>query len=120
MTHRLSPAGPLAWARLARFSGLLLLGAAAGCPPEGELVTDNTSMTSECGQRARIDNQVKQQAVTDFTAAGKTCQPYDMQISSTNPQETLWRVCCGGVAFTYIYFPQKCVVRRSAGPLECK
>jgi len=122
VTHRPTPAVLLhkPWTRLARLAGLLMLGAVAGCPAEGELVADNTLPTSECGQRERIDNQVKQQAAADFASAGKTCQPFDMQLSTTNPQETLWRVCCAGTAFSYIYFPQKCVVRRSAGPTDCK
>lgn len=92
----------------------------ATCVPEGEQVADNSLGTSDCGQRERIDAQVKQLAASDFAGAGKPCQPYDMQLTTTNPQETLWRVCCGDTAFTYIYFPQKCVVRRSAGPLACK
>ena len=122
MTHRRTHAvlQPQLGARLASLAGVLILGAAAGCVPEGELVADNTLPTSECGQRERIDRQVKQQASVDFASAGKPCEPYEMHLSATNPQETLWRVCCAGTAFTYIYFPQKCVVRRSAGPLDCK
>lgn len=101
--------------------GLLALAAAQGsCVPEAELAGDGGQTTSDCGQRERIDGQVKQQAAADFASAGKPCQPYDMQLTTTNPQETLWRVCCGGVAFNYIYFPQKCVVRKAAGPTACK
>jgi hypothetical protein len=101
--------------------GVLALFAAQGsCTPEAELVADSGVTTSDCGQRERIDGQVKQQAAADFASAGKPCQPYDMQLTSTNPQETLWRVCCAGVAFNYIYFPQKCVVRKASGPGECK
>jgi hypothetical protein len=100
--------------------GLLAAGLFASCVPESEQVQDSNLPTSDCGQRERIDGQVKQLAASDFASAGKPCQPYDMQLSTTNPQETLWRVCCGDTAFTYIYFPQKCVVRRSAGPFACK
>lgn len=92
---------------------------AGSCVPDADLSSDGV-LTAECGQRERIDAQVKQQAAADFAAAGKPCQPYDMHLTTTNPQETLWRVCCSGFSFNYIYFPQKCVVRKASGPNECK
>ena len=117
MTHRYTARALTAWAGRA---ALITAGMLAGsCVPEADLASDGV-LTAECGQRERIDAQVKQQAAADFASAGKPCQPYDMQLSSTNPQETLWRVCCSGVAFNYIYFPQKCVVRKASGPNACK
>ena len=125
MTHRRTALGGphgrgSAWGRVGLLGMLALAGVQSSCNPEAELVADNGLTTSDCGQRSRIDGQVKQQAAADFASAGKPCQPYDMQLTTTNPQETLWRVCCGGTAFNYIYFPQKCVVRKAAGPFECK
>ena len=121
MIDRRISGGPLHTARHGLGLGAVVAGALIGasCAPESDLVADNTMPVRECGERSRIDEQVKQQAMSDFASAGKQCQPYDLHLSTTNPQETLWRVCCSGVMFNYIYFPQKCVVRKAAGPLTC-
>jgi hypothetical protein len=73
----------------------------------------------ECGQKVRIDAQVKAQAITDLASENKRCEPYEVQISALNSRETLWSACCSGTAFKYIYYPEKCVVRRAAGPIAC-
>lgn len=90
-----------------------------GCNAETEHLPDNTVAQAECGQRLRIDAQVKAQAALDYAKAGKTCEPYNMQLSSKNSQETLWQVCCDNVRFNYIYYPEKCVVRKASGPVAC-
>ncbi len=121
MIHCFTAQAPLARAGRAGLFIASILAAAlsSSCVPEADLASDGV-LTAECGQRERIDAQVKQQAAADFAAAGKPCQPYDMQLTTTNPQETLWRVCCSGSSFNYIYFPQKCVVRKASGPNLCK
>jgi hypothetical protein len=98
------------------------LGAASGlgCHPETEHLPDNTVAQMECGQKVRIDAQVKAQAIADLANEKKRCEPYDVQISALNSRETLWSACCEGMAFKYIYYPEKCVVRRAAGPLTCE
>lgn len=123
MTHRFTAQATRrgSWAgQTGLFIASILTAALVGsCVPDADLASDGV-LTAECGQRERIDAQVKQQAAADFAAAGKACEPYNMQLTTTNPQETLWRVCCSGVSFNYIYFPQKCVVRKASGPNECK
>lgn len=98
------------------------LGAASGpgCHPETEHLPDNTVAQMECGQKVRIDAQVKAQAITDLANEKKRCEPYDVQISALNSRETLWSACCEGMAFKYIYYPEKCVVRKAAGPTTCE
>ena len=70
--------------------------------------------------KVRIDAQVKAQAILDLANEKKRCEPYDVQISALNSRETTWSACCEGMAFKYIYYPEKCVVRKAAGPLTCE
>lgn len=101
--------------------GLGLLGPVLGCHPETDHLPDNTVAQAECGQKVRVDAQVKAQAIADFAAGAdkKRCEPYDVQIYPRNQRETLWHACCAGSAFNYIYYPEKCVVRKAAGPIAC-
>ena len=95
------------------------VGAGLGCQPETDHLPDNTVAQVECGQKLRVDAQVKAQAIADFADVKKRCEPYDLQVTPRNQRETLWHACCGGEAFNYIYYPEKCVVRKAAGPVAC-
>ena len=105
---------------LGRCLGLLVTAALfVNCHPETEHLPDNTVAQVECGQKVRVDAQVKAQAIADFADQKKRCELHEMQVYPRNPRETLWHACCGGEAFNYIYYPEKCVVRKAAGPVVC-
>lgn len=104
------------WAALATFGP----GVAAGCTAEEERQPDNVLTESSCGQAGRADDIVRNQAQVEFQQFGKLCQPYEISTYPQNERETVWRVCCGGAALNFIFFPAKCVARRGSGLIDCK
>jgi hypothetical protein len=98
------------------------VGSFSGClgDTEGERQADNTTATISCAQGGRADDIVRKTAMAEFTEFGKTCEPYEISTFPQNERETVWRVCCGGAALNYIFFPDKCVARRASGLIQCK
>jgi len=111
--------------RLARWTlwgmlGIVLPGLSAGCTTEEERQPDNALTETNCGQAGRADDIVRTQAKVEFETFGKLCQPYEISTYPQNERETVWRVCCGGAALNFIFFPAKCVARRGSGLIDCK
>jgi hypothetical protein len=98
---------------------LPLVALSFSCVPEDEHLPDNVLSQPDCGQHDRIDGQVRKQAVEEFTKLGKPCAEDQIQSFPQNDRETLWKVCCGPAAINFVYYTQKCVVRRSTGLLQC-
>lgn len=98
------------------------VGSMSGClgDTEGERQADNAAATINCAQGGRADDIVRKTAMSEFTEFGKTCEPYEISTFPQNERETVWRVCCGGAALNYIFFPDKCVARRASGLIQCK
>jgi len=94
----------------------------SGClgETEPERQADNAAATINCAQGGRADDIVRKTAMAEFTEFGKTCEPYEISTFPQNERETVWRVCCGGAALNYIFFPDKCVARRASGLIQCK
>lgn len=110
---------PLAMTFLGAMSvaGLTLSGC-LGDEPERQ--ADNAAATISCAQGGRADDIVRKTAMAEFTEFGKSCEPYEISTFPQNERETVWRVCCGGAALNYIFFPDKCVARRASGLIQCK
>lgn len=94
----------------------------SGCLPDTAGVTpiDNAAAEVNCAQGGRADDIVRKTAMSEFTEFGKSCEPYEISTFPQNERETVWRVCCGGAALNYIFFPDKCVARRASGLIQCK
>lgn len=103
---------PLSLGALALVSVL----ATAGCK-EKHVVDDTLPSTGDCSQTGRADDIVKKTAIEEFKRYRKTCELYDLALSSQNPQDTVWRVCCGEAALMFVYYPAKCVARRTSSTL---
>jgi hypothetical protein len=106
--------------------GLILgLGLAlSGCATDSSSREDRSSelpvSENSCGESGRADTMVRKEAVIEFQKYGKSCQPYEMTNFPQNDRETLWHVCCGGMALNFIFFPAKCVAHRGSGPVACQ
>src|SRR5262245_60547788 len=90
--------------------------AGPGCLGETgeERQADNTvAEATSCAQGGRADDIVRKTAMAEFQEFGKSCEPYEVSTFPQNERETVWRVCCGGAALNYIFFPGKCVARRA-------
>lgn len=98
--------------------GTASLSACAETGPETQ--ADNAAAEVNCAQGGRADDIVRKTAMQEFTEFGKTCEPYEISTFPQNERETVWRVCCGGAALNYIFFPSKCVARRASGLIQCK
>ncbi len=103
----------------ARFLPLALVCVVTSCYPESDLQPESLRTPADCGARERIDAQVKNQALIDFASIGKQCEAFAIQTFVQNKQETVWKACCYDKAFTYAYYPAKCVVRKVSGPVDC-
>lgn len=112
------------WARWTLWAALAFVGpgvvSGGGCTAEEERQPDNVLTESSCGQAGRADDIVRNQAQVEFQQFGKLCQPYEISTYPQNERETVWRVCCGGAALNFIFFPAKCVARRGSGLIDCK
>lgn len=95
-----------------------LLGCAAETGEERQ--PDNALAESACVQAGRADDIVRKSAMAEFQEFGKNCEIYEISAYPQNERETVWRVCCGGAALNYIFFPSKCVARRASSLITCK
>jgi hypothetical protein len=96
----------------------------AGCATDSgsrdDQTADSVISDSSCGDSGRADAVVRKEALVEFQQYGKSCQPYEMTSFPQNDRETLWHVCCGGMALNFIFFPSKCVAHRGSGPVACR
>jgi hypothetical protein len=100
--------------------GAVFLGLLAGCAEtESERQPDNAAAEANCAQGGRADDIVRKTAMAEFAEFGKSCQLYELATFPQNERETVWRVCCGGAALNYIFFPSKCVARRASALIQC-
>ncbi len=100
---------------------LPLLGVIACAGETGEERQPDTALLeSGCAQAGRADDIVRKAAIAEFQQFGKSCEPYEVTAYPQNERETVWRVCCGGTALNYIFFPTKCVARRASSLIDCR
>ena len=94
----------------------------SSCAEAGDEQRPDNTVTegSSCAQGGRADDIVRKTAMAEFAEFGKNCELYDISTFAQNERETVWRVCCGGAALNYIFFPAKCVARRASGLIQCK
>lgn len=102
------------------FAGVSLASLVSCAETSEERTPDNAVAESSCGQAGRADDIVRQTAKTEFQEFGKTCELYELATFPQNERETVWRVCCGGAALNYIFFPKNCVARRASALISCK